>query len=92
MFHVPFGLMYQLYRQIASIAYPKNSLCAIKRTKKRLQINNLTLPNICTKYCQLLLIDFRLLTDDLSTLDAEFAHFTNASKRMNNCLVLAEKL
>lgn len=31
-------------------------------------------------------------TDDLSTFDAEFAHFTSASKRMNNCLVRAEKL
>lgn len=32
------------------------------------------------------------LTEDLSTLDAELAHFTNANNRINNCLVLAEKL
>lgn len=32
------------------------------------------------------------LTEDLSTFDAEFAHLTSASKRMNNCRVRAEKL
>lgn len=32
------------------------------------------------------------LTADLSTFDAELAHFTSANKRMNNCLVRAEKL
>lgn len=32
------------------------------------------------------------LTADLSTFDAEFAHFTSANKRINNCLVRAEKL
>lgn len=32
------------------------------------------------------------LTADLSTLDAELAHFTNANSLMNSCLVRAEKL
>lgn len=32
------------------------------------------------------------LTADLSTLDAELAHFTSANSRMNSCRVRAEKL
>lgn len=33
-----------------------------------------------------------VLTEDLSTFEAEFAHFTSANNRINSCRVLAEKL
>lgn len=39
-----------------------------------------------------ILIDIVALTEDLSTLEAEFAHLTSANSRINSCLVLAEKL